>query len=375
MTTPLKVTIPSIQELSDNAARLLQQSLSQAVQVTDPAGLRPADLELARSNIKALAFVQGAGLHGAYRYMRDFIARQAIPTQSAGEFLDGWLATYAMARKEAAAAMGTASGTGVTGTLLPAGTLLQSADGRQYRITADVTVVAGLVTVQVIALVAGAAGNLGASIPLSLVSPVSGIDSAFMSGSVSGISGGADQETDSQAVYRLQQRLSAEPMGGSPADYARWALQVAGITRAWGVRNPAGPTTAGVIIMADGNTAPGLPTVSQQTAVLDYIRDPRRGPPDELFVIIPTPVTINVTLSISPDTSAIRAGVQAALKDLFFREAVPGGSIPHSHLAEVISAVVGEYNHTVISPTITSGAFFTVSSYDRLLVLGTVTFA
>lgn len=375
MITPLNVPIPSIQELSDNAARLLQQSLAQAVQVTDPAGLRPADLELARSNIKALAFVQGAGLHGAYRYLRDFIARQAIPTQSAGEFLDGWLSTYAMTRKEAAAATGTATGTGVTGTLLTTGTLMQSADGRQYRVTADVAVAAGMVTAQIIALVAGATGNLGASIPMALVSPVSGIDSAFMTGSVSGISGGADQETDAQAIYRLQQRLSAEPMGGSPADYARWALQVAGITRAWGVRNPAGPTTAGVIIMADGNVSPGLPTVAQQTAVLDYIRDPRRGPPDELFVIIPTAVTINITLSISPDTAAIRAGVTAALKDLFFREAVPGGSIPHSHVTEVISAVVGEYNHTVISPVLVSGGFFTVSSYDRLLVLGTVTFA
>lgn len=375
MTTPLNVPIPSIQELSDNAARLLQQSLAQAVQVTDPAGLRPADLELARSNIKAFAFVQGAGLHGAYRYLRDFIARQAIPTQSAGEFLDGWLSTYAMNRKEAAAATGTVNGTGVTGTLLTTGTLMQSLDGRQYQVTADVAVVAGAVTAQVIALVAGAEGNIGASIPLALVSPAVGIDSEFMTGAVSGISGGADEETDAQAIYRLQQRLSAEPMGGSPADYARWALQVAGITRAWGVRNPAGPTTAGVIIMADGNVSPGLPTVAQQTAVLDYIRDPRRGPPDELFVIIPTAVTINITLSISPDTSAIRAGVTAALKDLFFREAVPGGSIPHSHVAEVISAVVGEYNHTVISPVLVSGAFFTVSSYDRLLVLGTVTFA
>lgn len=374
MTSPLNVPIPSIQELSENAARLLQQSLAQAVQVTDTAGLRPADLELARSNIKALAFVQGAGLHGAYRYMRDFIARQAIPTQSAGEFLDGWLATYAMTRKEAAAATGTVTGSGVTGTLLTAGTLLQSTDGRQYRVTADVAVVAGLVSAQVIALVAGAQSNLGASIPLVLVSPVAGIDSAFMTGAISGISGGADQETDAQAIYRLQQRLSAEPMGGSPADYARWALQVPGITRAWGVRNPAGPTTAGVIIMADGNAAPGLPTVAQQAAVLDYIRDPRRGPPDELFVIIPTPVTIHVTLSISPDTAAIRASVTAALKDLFFRQAVPGGSIPHGHLTEVISAVVGEYNHTVVSPSITSGAFFTVSGYDRLLALGGVSF-
>ena len=131
-------------------------------------------------------------------------------------------------------------------------------------------------------------------------------------------------------------------MGGCPADYARWALQVAGITRAWGLRNPAGATTAGVIIMADGNASPGLPTAGQRQAVLDYIRDPKRGPPDELFVIIPTPVPINVTVNVSPDTAAIRAGVVTALQDLFFREAVPGGSIPHAHLVEVISSVTGE---------------------------------
>jgi uncharacterized phage protein gp47/JayE len=373
--TPLNVPVPSIAELSQNAARLLQQSLAQAAQTAGPnTQLSAVDLDLARSNIRALAFVQAVGLHGAYRYLRDFIARQAIPIRAAGEYLDGWLATYGMVRKEAAAGTGNVVGTGVTGTLLTANTLLQTTDGRQYRVTTDTAVAGGAVTAPVIALVAGAAGNLSASSALSLVSPVVGIDSAFTAQSPSGLSGGADLETDSQAVFRLQQRLSAEPLGGSPADYARWALQVAGITRAWGVRNPAGPTTAGVIIMADGNTSPGLPTVGQQTAVLDYIRDPRRGPPDELFVIIPSPVTINVTLNLSPDTTAIRAGVQAALADLFFREAVPGSSIPHSHMTEAISAVVGEYNHTISAPTITSGGFFTVATFDQLLVLGTVTF-
>ncbi len=376
MTTPLlNVPIPSIQDLTANAARLLQQSLAAAVQAADPAGLRPADLELARSNINALAFVQGAGLHGAYRYLRDFIARQAIPTQSAGEYLDGWLSTYGMLRKAAAAAVGAAAGTGVPGSVIAAGTLLQSADGRQYVTTAASTVTPlGVVVVNVMAQVPGTAANLGGSQALALVSPVTGIDAAFQT-DLFGIAGGVEQETDPQAIYRLQQRLSAEPMGGCPADYARWALQVPGITRAWGLRNPAGPTTAGVIIMADGNTPYGLPTLAQQTAVLDYIRDPRRGPPDELFVIIPTPVGISVSLAISPDTPALRAAVLAAIKDLFFREATPGGSIPHNHLTEVISSVVGEYNHTIVSPTITSGAFFTVASYDQVLVLGNVTFS
>lgn len=376
--SPLGTSIPSINDLQQNVARLLQQQLLSSQQVAGPStSLGVNDLDLARSNIKALAFVKAVGLHGAYRYLRDFIARQAIPIKSSGEFLDGWLATYfqeSQRRKEAAAATGLVSGTGVTATLLVAGTIMQTTDGRQYRVFADVAVVAGVVTASVMALVAGVAGNLSGGTALTLVSPVAGIDSAFTAAMPNGVSNGADAETDAQAIYRLQQRLSNEPMGGCPADYARWALSVAGITRAWGLRNPAGATTAGVIIMADGNASPGLPTAGQQQAVLDYIRDPKRGPPDELFVIIPTAVPVNVTVNVSPDTAAIRAGVLTALQDLFFREAVPGGSIPHAHLVEVISSVTGEYNHTISSPVITSGALFTVSSYDRLLVLGTVTF-
>lgn len=373
--TPLNVPIPSIEQATQNAARLLQQSLSQAAQTANPAALSSIDLELARSNTKAIAFVEGVGLHGAYRYLRDFIARQAIPIYSSGWFLDGWLKTYGMSRKEPAAAIGSVAGTGVAATILQAGTVLADDQGRQYRVTVDVPVGAGgTVTASVIALVAGQASNAVAGLALTLVSPVNGIDSVFTVAAPDGLFGGADLETDAQAIYRLQQRLSNEPMGGSPADYARWALQVAGITRAWGVRNPAGPTSAGVIIMADGNAAPGLPTAGQRTLVEDYIRDPKRGPPDELFVIIPTPVTKNWTLSISPDTAANRAAVITAVQDLFFREAVPGGSIPHSHVKEVISASPGEYNHVITAPVLTEGGIFTVASYDQLLASGTFTF-
>lgn len=375
-TTPLGTAIPSIDELRGNSERLLQQSLSAAQQIGAPlSSLSPADQDLARSNTKAFSFVLGMGLHSVLRYLRDFIAPQAIPIKSTGEFLEGWLATYGMARKVASSASGSVTGTGVAATLLTAGTIMQTTDGRQYAVAADVAVaVGGTVTGTVTALVAGGAGNLTGGTSLTLVSAAAGIDAVFTVAMPNGITGGADPETDTQAKYRLQQRLSNEPMGGSPADYARWALQVAGITRAWGVRNPSGATTAGVIIMADGNASPGLPTTGQQQLVLDYIRDPKRGPPDELFVIIPTAVAINVTLNVSPDTAAIRAAVVLALQDLFFREAVPGGSIPHSHLKEVISAVIGEYNHTISAPALTEGGMFTVGTYNSLLVLGTVTF-
>lgn len=369
--TPLNVPVPSIAELAQNAARLLQQQLADAAQTARPADLGTADLELARSTVQALAFVQAVGVHGAYRYLRDFVARQAVPSKATEEFLDAWLASYGMTRQEASAATGVVAGTGVNASLLPAGTLLQTTDGRQYKTTADAVVASGAISAPVIALVAGSAANVGDGTALQLISPVTGIDSAFTA--PGGISGGAEAEDDGAASFRLQQRLSAEPMGGSPADYARWALKVPGITRAWGVRNPAGPTSAGVIVMADGNVD-GLPTSGQLAAVMDYIRDPRRGPPDELFVVAPVLVPVPWVIHLLPDTAAIRAGVTAALRDLFAREAYPGGSIPHGHAVEAISAVVGEYNHTISSPAIESGAFFTVDAYNKLLTLGAVTF-
>lgn len=373
MVTLVNAPIPDIRQATENAARLLQQSLAMAVQASDPASVLPSDLELARSNVKALSFIHGVGLHGAYRYLRDFIARQAIPGLSAGIFLDGWLSTYGMARKESALASGVATGSGVNGTLLEAGTLLlHEASGWQFRVLADVSVAGGTVTPSLLATQVGAKGNLPAGAQLRLVSTVADIDATFTL--TSGTTGGADEEKDDEAIFRLKQRLAFTPMGGSPADYARWALSLAGITRAWGLRNPAGPTSAGVIIMADNNAPYGLPTTAQQGEVFAYISDPRRGPPDELFVIIPTAQVINLSLRLNVDTAATRAAASAALRDLFFRESVPGGTIPHSHLFEVVSSVQGEIDHEFTSPAMTTGGVFTASTFSHLLVLGTVTF-
>lgn len=368
----VNVAIPSISEAAENAARFLQEAMAQAVQAISPKDVLPTDLELARSNVKMLSFVQGVGVHAAFRYVRDFIARQAVPATAAGSFLDDWLKTFGMRRKDPAAAVGVVTGTGENGRVLALGTALQDALGRVYTVTADATVVAGSVSVQLKAKDVGAAGNLPAGSQLQLVTSVPGVDPTFTT--AAGLSAGADVETDEEASYRLIQRLSNTPMAGSPADYARWALTVAGITRAWGLRNPAGATSAGVIIMADNNAPYGLPTPAQQSQVYSYISDPRRGPPDELFVIIPTAQVVNVQLRITPNTAANQAAARVALKDLFFRQAVPGGELPHSHLTEVISGVAGEVDHQFVAPALTQGGKFTSTSFAHLLVLGTVTF-
>ncbi len=373
--TPLDVAIPSVPDLTASVARLMQESLAQAMQAADPHNLSPRDLELARSNTAVQAYVQAQGLHGAYRYLRDFIARQAIPTKASGEFLDAWLVAYGLGRKEANHARGTLTGSGVAGSILAQGTLLQTDDGREYSTINAATVASDkTISIEVLSVQAGSAQNVGGTpaIQLQLVSPVTGVDSAFTIGTA-GISGAADVETDAQAVWRLHQRLAHQPMGGAPADYARWAMQVAGITRAFGVRNPAGPCTVGVVVLADANTD-GLATQAQIEAVRNYILDPDRGPPDELFVITPTLIKQDYSIHLIPDSAAMRAAVRDELKNLYWRTAAPAGGMPHTHVVEAISLAAGEYTHSIASPAITVGGMFTTANWREMLALGTVTF-
>ena len=366
------ILTPSIQQLANNHARSLQEALAQAALSAGVVTPEQAnDLVLARSNINVQSVVHAIGMHGLYQWLAKYIARQAVPIWATDAFLDGWLGAFGLTRKPAAAASDTISGSGTAGAWLTKGTQLQSTAGLLYSVEADVQVSAsGSITARVTALNAGTAYNLPANATLTLTASVNGIGGTFSA--PAGIGGGTNTETDAQAIYRLVQRLSYEPMGGAPHDYARWAMKCPGVTRAWGVRNPSGPTSAGVMIMCDDNVD-GLPTAGQIQTVYDYIRDPDRGPPDELFVFAPTLVKVNPSIDLTPDTTAIRAAVTTELQDLFFREAQPGYAIPHSHLIEAVSIATGEHTHQFVTPTLTSGAYFTVTQY-QLLTLGNVTY-
>ena len=75
-----------------------------------------------------------------------------------------------------------------------------------------------------------------------------------------------------------------------------------------------------------------------------------------------------------PGTADNRAAAHAAIIDVYYREAAPGGDIPLSHFVEAISGVAAEYNHTITSPVVTSGTMLQAGGFDRLLVPGAITF-
>ena len=283
-------------------------------------------------------------LHGRL----DYIARQVIIDTSDTEVLERWASVWRVQRKPAEFAGGNVTITGTSGSVIPAGTLLQRQDGVLYATQAEATVVISTATVAVAAVEAGAAGNAIAGTALTLQQPVAGIQANAVV-AAGGIVGGSDTERDDSLKARLLNRIQDPPHGGSRADYPRWALEVPGVTRAWVYPQEMGPGTVTVRFVRDDD-ASIIPDSPEVAAVYAYIEE-RRPVTAELFVVAPIPAPLDIEIQLDPDTVAVRAAVEAEVSDLIRREAEPGGTILISRIREAVSTAAGESDNVVVSPT------------------------
>lgn len=303
------------------------------------------DDPLRRSDAEAYALVNAGSAHSLYGYIA-WLARQVIIDTADFEFLERWGSIWGINRKPAAPATGIVTFTVLAGSVIPSGTILNAFDGRQYATTADATGVAPTYTAPVSAVVAGAAGNRNAGQTLSLVSPVAGVQTAATAGL---LSGGADIESDAALRLRLLARIRQPPQGGSANDYVTWAIEVAGVTRAWCYPLEMGEGTVVVRFVRDNDAGSIIPDAGEVATVQAYIAA-RRPATAVVTVVAPVAAPIAYTIHLNPDTPAIRLAVTAQLTDLLTREAIPGGTILYSHIQEAISVAAGEFDHTLTVP-------------------------
>jgi len=325
------------------------------------------DAKLRRSNLNVLARVQAGGQHGLYGYL-DWIAAQVLPDTAESELLDRhasiWLTT---ARIPAAYAVGQAVVTGASGTVIPAGAVFQRADGAEYATDAEATVAGGTATIALTAVDAGQSGNAAAATTLSLATPISGL-TATATVTAGALTGGADTESDEALRARLLARIRQAPHGGAAFDYVTWALEVAGVTRAWVSPGELGAGTVTVRFVRDDD-ASMIPDAAEVAAVQAYI-DERRPVTAAVTVAAPIADALNFTLQLTPDTTACRAAVEAELRDLIRREAEPGGTILLSHIREAISLAADETDHVLTVP-----AANVTHATGHMAVFGVITWA
>lgn len=302
---------------------------------------------LVRSDAEVLARVLGAASSGRYGHQR-YIADQILPDTADDETLLRMAqARLKRGRLEAVKASGAATFTGAASALLDAGTLLQRDDQVLFRVRASVKLSSTEGVAQVEALEPGELGNTPAGTPLRVVSPVLGVNDTFTV-AAPGLTGGTEQESIEALRARVIRSYRVIAHGGSKSDYETWALEVAGVTRAWVVRRWVGPGTVGVFFVRDGDIDI-IPSAEAVAAVAAYI-ERERPVTAEVYVLPPAEKPVQYQLSVTPDSSAVRRAVEAALVDLHNRESELGATLLATHIAEAISGATGERDHKVISP-------------------------
>ncbi len=310
------------------------------------------DSRLRRSLLAVIARIVAGTAHGLYGFL-DWLSRQIIADTAEDELLQTHASWWGVERILASPATGDVDFTGTDGTDIPAETVLQRADGVQFKTDSLVTIAAGAVTVSVTALEGGQASNTDAGLSLNLVTPIVGINSTATVAS-GGLTAGADIESIEALRQRLRLRVQQTPHGGATHDYIAWAKQVAGVTRAWSFGGWNGSGSVGLFFVRDDDASliPDAGEIAQVQTHIDIVRPVTAA----VTVYAPTESAQAMTIQISPNNATVQAAIQESLQDLFRNTAeVEGGNgegkILVSHLREAISLAAGENDHILVSPS------------------------
>jgi uncharacterized phage protein gp47/JayE len=323
------------------------QDVITAVESDISTRLPGGDSRLGVNVLSVLARAQAGVANGLYGYIAAVAGN--IPYDTCDDqTLARWASIWGVPRKLPTAASGTvpATGSATTSVDIPAGTLLSRSDGVQYQTTVDATLAAGSATLPITCLSVGSGTNLPVGQTLSFVTPIAGVNSTVTVAAA--VTGGNDAETVEVWRGRLIARVQSPPMGGALSDYVAWALQVAGVTRAWAYASWMGAGTVGVTFMTDDRTDP-IPLAADVAAVQSYI-EPLRPAGAGVTYFAPTAQPLDLTIHLSPDSTALRSAVQANIQALITRECAPGSTLLLSHLEGAILAGIGSGDFTLTSP-------------------------
>lgn len=350
------------------------------------ASLPGADANVPNSVLRVMSDNQGALCHLALQYV-DWLSLQLLPDTAETEWLDRhgdiWLvnADGSSGRKTATLTAGTANFQGIIdGTVVPAGTQLQSAVGMPagsdspyqvvtYETLEDITTSAfSPVHGPIRALDPGAFGNLPADSALSISTPVAGVS---LTVTVVALTGGADTETDEQLRARILQRIQNPPMGGSEADYVAWALAVPGVTRAWAAPEQ-GIGTITVRFLMDDLRADndGWPYPEDVQPVADYIDKKRPVTVKDCYVLAPIKQFIDVAIAnLVPETPEAHEEIEQKIRDMLFQTAAPGQTIYAAWVSFAIMSAPSVQSFNLVTTD-----DYVMPSLGHMAVLGTILF-
>jgi hypothetical protein len=219
-------------------------------------------------------------------------------------------------------------------TSINAGVQLKSELTGKIYVTNNLTALeAETVTLNIICVDTGTAGNLTVGDNLKFVSPLGNVKKDATVTEV--VSDGTDGETEGDYRYRVVNRYRVQPQGGALADYRLWASDVPGVLNTYPYNDDDSP--AGVLLYVSGNP-------------LVY---PDRIPSDALLIKVGDACTYSpetgkairkpVTAILDPDKSQIYTNVRP-VSIIDFDIYIYGLSgIPPSDFAELARPAIEDY--------------------------------
>lgn len=342
------------------------------------AHLPGADASIPNAPLSVLAEAQASLTHDNDQHLDDWVVRMMMPDTAEGEFADRWANIWLPeGRKGATFAAGFLTVAGVPGAAVPTGAQLTypayDANGTAvtllFSVTAGGTLSGPSGTVPVSALTEGALANVATGAQLSFVDIPTGIDGVALVADP-GLAGGAEQEADADLISRYITRIQQPPHGGAGFDYEAWALEVAGVTRAWASQDM-GVGTVSVRFLMDEVRASsdGIPLSGDLAVVQAYVAARRPVTVAQVYVVAPVAQPVNITIAdLANDTPEVRANIVLELREMLRARAKPGAMIYAAWIGEAISAASGEDHHSLSQTNVVP------SSSGHIVVLGTVTF-
>ena len=331
-----------------------QDTISKRIQESFPPDIDTSDGSFAGDTIRPIASEESR--------FKQFTLVQAIkqilPQFSDGEWLDYHAENVGLVRKAAVPAVGSVTVTGAEGTFIPAGTIFSTASANDtqsldFATTSDATIPeAGTVDIEVTCTSAGANGNVQAgTIILKGSDTASGITAVT---NQAACAGGTDEESDDSLRARIAyyNKNQIRSFVGSPSDYKRWALSVAGTGTATIIssQDDSGLVT---IILTDSNGAPA--TTDLCNAVYNYIMQPDnpdlRLAPINAYLVVSPPEMVHITVSAiikltdAATIETVSLGFQDSLKNYFTSirsdDAQETAEVKYTQVSALLSSVAG----------------------------------
>lgn len=287
-----------------------------------------------------------------------------FPLLATGEDLTRAAANFGVTRKEAAAAGGEVTFSGDAGAAVTTDTRIAAGDLLFAPLQGGTLDGEGALTLPVVCLTPGAAGNLPAGSLCRTVTEYPGITAVT---NAAATTGGRDAEADTALRQRVQDRWEYPSAGGSLGDYRRWALEVPGTARVKALNPAAGQVR--LVLVAEGNTTPNAALLAAVSSAIEEVRPVGAA----VTVTAATPITVHVAATVTPEagftlqqvTDSAREALEARLAEWAFTRS----QISYLALAEALF-VPGAAD--VSGVTVNSGTASISLGTEEFGVLGSV---